>query len=188
MRITVTVLMVVVGAWAWTARPATGGDEDKARIGQLEADVARLTAELTPLREMVNTLRQNTTVVTRSLTALTNSLKASRDLIAALTTHRDQLRTAVNQLRADIVTRPEDDPARLKLALRDAQELHTTDVTQMQETINTWTELANRRAIRMTVAENELAVAKDKHAGEVTALKAKLAKAEATINQLRAAK
>lgn len=184
----IPVLLVAVGALAWTARPATAGDEDKARIAQLEAEVARLAAESTQLREAHNAMSANAARMTRSLEALTSSVSAARTLNGALVKQRDELRGEVKRLRADIVKRPADDPARLKLALRDAQAAHANGVARLHAQLTKVNELANRRAVRATEAESALAVAKDEHAGETAALRAQLAQAEATIKQLRAAK
>ena len=99
------------------------------------------------------------------------------------------MRGELKALRSEVLQRPADDPARLSLELLDAkkalaqaqktlqaeQRARTGDAAQLTERILAETERANRMVIRATNAENELAIVKEK-----------LAKAEATIEALRA--
>ncbi len=153
----VLLLVAMVGTLGWLAWPAEAGDTDKAELALAKKELARTSAELKHLREAYNQMSAQATRATQAITAMTASLSSSRDVIQMLTRERDALRTERDGLRADLAKRPDDDPARIRQALRQAQERHAQDVTQLQADINAWTERHNQLAVRMTIAEAKLA-------------------------------
>ncbi len=164
-------MIALVGALVWTALPAQAGDEDKDRVAVLEAEAARVTADLTHLRQAYDQVTANAARAQRAVEVLTDSLNAMRELNAAL--QRDMA-----ALRADIKKRPDDDPARLRLALREERMSNAKVVAAANDR-------ANLNATRATKAESDLARAEEQHAREATDMREKLRKAEEALKALR---
>jgi len=144
------ILVALLALSGWMAWPAAAGDDEKAGIEALQAELQRSTAELAHIREAYDQAAAQLERSTKSVAALSSSLTQMRQLNALL-------QQELAELRADVKGRPEDDPARLKQELREEQTAHASDITKLREQLAQLAERCNRVQVEKTVVEARLA-------------------------------